>query len=87
MTPLWQLDDRVEPVGDLAMASVDSRTDSWAVKVDINSPVDDFYQRVPDMAYKVRLSTIPNTNVTQSYHFVCTFVCLTYINIHYMYSA
>ncbi|XP_071097227.1 superkiller complex protein 2-like [Haliotis cracherodii] len=26
--------------------------EQWAVKVDINQPVDDFYKRIPDMAYK-----------------------------------
>jgi len=25
----------------------------WSVKVDLNAPVDDFHQRVPNMAHKV----------------------------------
>jgi len=27
--------------------------EEWAIKVDVDAPVDDFYKRVPDMAYKV----------------------------------
>ena len=27
--------------------------EEWAVNVDINTPVDDFYKRIPVMAYKV----------------------------------
>ena len=27
--------------------------EEWAVEVDIKQPVDDFYKRIPDMAYKV----------------------------------
>ncbi|XP_048756340.2 SKI2 subunit of superkiller complex protein-like isoform X2 [Ostrea edulis] len=30
----------------------DERQEEWAVKVDIDHPVQDFYQRIPDMAYK-----------------------------------
>ncbi|KAL4219308.1 hypothetical protein ACF0H5_021887 [Mactra antiquata] len=26
--------------------------EEWAVNIDVNSPVDDFYKRIPDMAYK-----------------------------------
>ena len=34
------------------LTSVPGR-EEYAIKVDINSPVDDFYKRIPDMAYKV----------------------------------
>lgn len=27
--------------------------EEWAVSVDVNTPVDDFYKRVPDMAHEV----------------------------------
>ncbi|PVD21624.1 hypothetical protein C0Q70_17423 [Pomacea canaliculata] len=31
---------------------VTEKQEKWAIKVDVHSPVDDFYKRVPDMAYK-----------------------------------
>ena len=31
------------------------KKEEWAIKVDVNSPVQDFHKRIPDMAYKVRL--------------------------------
>lgn len=34
---------------------VTEKQEKWAIKVDVHSPVDDFYKRVPDMAYKVIL--------------------------------
>ncbi len=27
--------------------------EEWAVRVDIKTPVEDFYKRIPDMAFKV----------------------------------
>lgn len=31
----------------------EGRREEWAVKVDVDHPVADFHQRIPDMAYKV----------------------------------
>ena len=30
--------------------------EEWAINIDINTPVGDFYKRIPDMAYKVNLT-------------------------------
>ena len=35
--------------------AADDSGEQWAVKVDIKTPVDDFYKRIPDMAYKVHI--------------------------------
>ena len=31
----------------------EERREEWAIKVDIDHPVTDFHDRIPDMAYKV----------------------------------
>jgi len=42
-------DDEVKPV----TATKREVEEEWAVNIDVNAPVDDFYKRVPDMAYQV----------------------------------
>ena len=35
----------------------EERREEWAIKVDIDHPVTDFHDRIPDMAYKVSPSS------------------------------
>jgi hypothetical protein len=44
----------IEDSGDLNAVRSGPKKEEWAIKVDINSPVEDFHKRIPDMAYKVR---------------------------------
>ena len=47
-----QLEDKTKsvPAGEKTKAEP---KEEWAINVDINTPVHDFYKRIPDMAYKV----------------------------------
>ena len=42
-----------------ATKKAEEKKEQWAIKVDVNSPVTDFYKRIPDMAYKVTLTKAP----------------------------
>ena len=44
---------QIETLADLGSRRAGTEKEEWAVKVDINTPVEDFYKRIPDMAYKV----------------------------------
>lgn len=53
------LEKLVENTSDPAQLKTEGRAskreerEEWAVSIDVNTPVDDFHTRVPDMAYKV----------------------------------
>ena len=48
-----QLDERIEPPGEDYQLSKQDNGEQYAIKVDTNSPVDDFHEKIPNMAYKV----------------------------------
>ena len=48
-----QLDERIEPASDDHQMASHQNVEQFAIKVDTNSPVDDFHEKIPNMAYKV----------------------------------
>ena len=57
---LFQVD--VKPPTKKATQKAEEKKEQWAIKVDVNSPVTDFYKRIPDMAYKVTLTKAPSSS-------------------------
>ena len=55
----------VKPSMEMPAKKVEEKKEQWAIKVDVNSPVADFYKRIPDMAYKVTLTTFPAVTALQ----------------------
>ena len=47
-----QIEEKVKTAPYSEKAQVEPK-EEWAINVDINTPVDDFYKRIPVMAYKV----------------------------------
>ena len=49
----------------------EERREEWAIKVDIDHPVTDFHDRIPDMAYKVSQGHVTLSKQSFHYHSIC----------------